>query len=68
MPIISLTLKARFYAKLVIKYLMTSFYATVIGIKCIVKVPLQGSILYREDFMPSSLKQRIHMTNHMMPA
>ena len=35
MPIMSLYLKGRFYAMLVIKYLMASFYATGSGVKCI---------------------------------
>ena len=36
----SLYLKGRFYAKLAIKYLMASFYATAIGVKCIMNSPL----------------------------
>ena len=32
----------RFYAKLAIKYLMESFYATAIGAKCIMTKPLVG--------------------------
>ena len=45
----SLYLKGRFYAKLAIKYLMESFYATAIGVKCIMNSPLgdihKGKIL-----------------------
>ena len=33
-------LKERFYTKLAIKYLMKSFYATAIGVKCIMNSPL----------------------------
>ena len=33
-------LNGRFYAKLAIKYLMASFYATAIGAKCIMNNPL----------------------------
>ena len=40
MPFMSVYLKGRFYAKLAIKYLMESFYATAIGIKCIMNSPL----------------------------
>ena len=36
----SLYLKGRFYAKLAIKYLMESFYATAVGVKCIMNSPL----------------------------
>ena len=45
----SLYLKGRFYAKLAIKYLMESFYATAIGVKCNMNSPLgnihKGKIL-----------------------
>ena len=37
MPITSLYLKGRFYANLLSKYLMTSFYAKVIGVKSIME-------------------------------
>ena len=40
MPFMSLYLKGRFYAKLAIKYLMESFYATAIGVKCNMNIPL----------------------------
>ena len=39
-PFMSLYLKGRVYAKLAMKYLMTSFYATAIGVKCIINSPL----------------------------
>ena len=49
MPFMSLYLKGRFYAKLAIKYLMESFYATAIGVKCNMNSPLgtihKGKIL-----------------------
>ena len=45
----SVHLKERFYTKLAIKYLMASFYATAIGVKCIMNSPLgdirKGKIL-----------------------
>ena len=47
----SLYLKGRFYTKLAIKYLMESFYATAIGVKCIMNSPLgdihKGKILHQ---------------------
>ena len=49
MPFMSLYLKGRFYAKLAIKYLIESFYAIAIGVKCIMNSPLgdihKGKIL-----------------------
>ena len=42
MPFMSLYLKRKFYAKLVIKYLMESFYTTAIGAKCIMSSPIGG--------------------------
>ena len=49
MPFMSFYLKGRFYAKLAIKYLMASFYATAIGAKCIIMYSLdttdKGKIL-----------------------
>ena len=49
MPFMSFYLKGRFYAKLAIKYLMASFYATAIGVKCIMMYSLdttdKGKIL-----------------------
>ena len=44
MPFMSWNLKRRFYAKLAIKYLMASFYATAIGVKCIMNSPLGNTL------------------------
>ena len=44
MPFMSLYLKGRFYAKLAIKYLMESFYATAIGVKCNMNSPLGNTL------------------------
>ena len=60
MPFMSLYLKGRFYANLAIKYLMTSFYATAIGAKCIMMYSLdttyKGKILRQLLKLPDIIK------------
>ena len=55
----SLYLKGRFYAKLAIKYLMESFYATAIGVKCNMNSPL-GDI-HKGNILRQPIKRGLNM-------
>ena len=59
MPLTSLYLKERFYANLAIKYLMESFYATAIGVKCNMNSPL-GDI-HKGNILRQSVKRCLNM-------
>ena len=59
MPFMSLYLKGRFYAELAIKYLMESFYATAIGVKCIMN-SLLGNI-HKGKILRQPIKRCLNM-------
>ena len=52
-------LKGKFYAKLAIKYLITSFYATVIGAECILNSPLND--IHKGKILGQPIKRCLNM-------